>query len=63
LAIKAEGFEKRREGFLLGLGGRSAVGFYGHSLSSFSGSWTRVAASVPRDARVLPEDLHLEAAV
>jgi hypothetical protein len=36
---------------------------HGHSLSSFSGSRTRVAVFVPRDARVLPADLHLVATV
>jgi hypothetical protein len=34
---------------------------YGHSLSLLSGSRTREAASVPRDARVLLADLHLAA--
>jgi hypothetical protein len=38
LGYKSRGFGEQGGG-LLGLGGRSAVGFYGHSLSSFVGSW------------------------
>jgi hypothetical protein len=34
---------------------------YGLNLSSFSSSRTREAASVSRDARVIPADLHLAA--
>jgi hypothetical protein len=38
LGYKSRGFWRRRGVFWV-LGGRSAVGFYGHSLSSFVGSW------------------------
>jgi hypothetical protein len=39
LGYKSRGFWRRTGGVFRGLGGRSAVGFYGHSLSSFAGSW------------------------
>jgi hypothetical protein len=34
---------------------------YVQGISSFRKGWTQEAASVPRDARVLPADLHLAA--
>jgi hypothetical protein len=54
--------EKVRGG-LLGFWEDDALLDYGHSLSSFSGFRTREAASIPRDACVLPANLHLAAIV